>query len=96
METTLEHQTLPSAKPGALGSAIPAIDPRDELIAAMRVELDAFRRESQWMKQMKETCRMWADAKADREALGMKRKVIDQARKLKQLEAILKEHGIAY
>lgn len=92
MNTTTEHFTSASAKPGALCSAIPAIDhdERDDLIAALKEELGAYQRESEYMKQLMELARIWTDHKATREALAMKRKVIEQGREIKALKKEIK------
>lgn len=59
----------------------------DALVSALQAELDAYRRESAYVKDIIALARMWSDARADREALSMRRKIVELTRENKALRA---------
>lgn len=87
----MEQTPSANAQSGASRSAIPAFDPRDELIAALQAEIAGFRRESEYVKKIIELARLWSDKRATREHLSATRKVIELQREVQALKRQLRE-----
>ena len=67
------------------GSALRFDDGKGTQLVHSREELDAYRRESEYVKDIISLARLWSDARATRESLSLKRKVIELQRENKAL-----------